>query len=106
MSFSELVIVVLIGLIVLKPEDIPSVIKQVQNFFNYISSLRKEIEKEFLDATKSSAPEEIDNINFYMAKISKLGETYTGEYNLQSIKAFYHKLILKKPESRIEEDKK
>ncbi len=95
MSFSEIFIVLIVAILVLKPEDIPLLFKKVKEFYKYIFSIKKEIEKtvDKLSDTKESESEEI---NFYLKKIMASDVTYEGDYTLSDVKAFYHKLLLTK----------
>ncbi len=95
MSFSEILVVLVVAILVLKPEDIPVVFKKIKGAYNYIFSIKKEIEK---SVEKLSDSEEIekDEINFYLKKIVACDASYEGDYSLSDIKSFYHKLLLKK----------
>jgi Sec-independent protein translocase protein TatA len=96
MSFSEILIVILLAVIILKPEDYISLIKNLRSIYKYIRSFRLEIENEI-----SKITEEDDNkisseeVNFYIQKILELNEKYDGDYSLEDAKAQYHRLLLK-----------
>lgn len=88
MSLTELLIVMIVGALVLKPEDLKIVVKSVRNFTRYLGKIKDEIFKSIDD------DEDQDQINNYMKKILAMSGKYEGEYDLPSIKAYYHKLII------------
>ncbi len=97
MSFAEFSIVILLAILLIKPKDLPFIVKKLKETFLYLSSLKKEVMKE-LDILSSESPkkEHYEEINLYLKKIMELDATYTGEYKISDIKAFYHKLLLQK----------
>lgn len=96
MAFTELIVILIVAIIVLKPEDYGSLIKGVSKFYKYITSLRAEIDKEIEKIAIDDISDASDEINFYLQKIFDLEEKYTGEYNIHDVKAYYHKTLLKK----------
>ena len=95
MSLFELLVVLIVAILVIKPEDLPLIIKKLQNFFDIITKTRAEIISYFSSDQKEDTVENdnIDQINFYLKKIVNLGSTYEGEYSLTKIKAHYQELI-------------
>lgn len=96
MSLTELLIIMLVGLVVLKPADLKSVIKGVRNFTRYLSKLKDEIFASIDDT------EDQEQINNYMKKILTISGKYEGDYDLPSIKAYYHKLLIEQHKEGIE----
>ena len=96
MTLGEIFIVIIVAIIALKPEDYSFVLKQARRLYKYFTSFKSEIESE-LEKIANIEDEESDKdqINFYLQKIMEHGEVYNGEYSLSSVKAFYHKLIVK-----------
>lgn len=88
MSLPELLIVMFVGVFVLKPADMKAVIKAVRNFTKYLSKIKDEI------FASIDEPEDQEQINNYMKKILSISGKYEGEYDLPSIKAYYHKLLI------------
>lgn len=88
MSFPELLIVMLVGVFVLKPADLKVVVRGIRNFTRYLGKLKDEIFAS-IDETEDQV-----QINNYMKKILAISGKYEGEYDLPSIKAYYHKLLI------------
>lgn len=70
-----------------------SVAKFIKNSFSYFRKLKDEIWK-MIDDESSLGKDEQDQINHYLRKIIHISGKYEGEYNLPSVKACYHKLLL------------
>jgi Sec-independent protein translocase protein TatA len=96
MSFLEILVVLLIAVIILKPEDYVSLIKNIRSLYKYFRSVRSEIETEISKITDSDDSKiSSDEVNFYIQKILDLNEKYIGDYSLEDVKAQYHKLLFK-----------
>lgn len=95
MSFSELLVVILILFVVLKPEDIPKLAGFLKSLHKSIFKIKSQFKKEFLDISDKVAfdPKDKDTINFYLTKISELGSEYEGDYDINKVKSFYHKIL-------------
>ncbi len=97
MSFAELLIVILLAILLIKPKDLPIIIRKIKEIFLYINSFKKEVSKELeLLTSEEDHQDSYAEINSYIKKIIELDETYTGEYKLSDVKAFYHKLLIQK----------
>lgn len=98
MSLSELLVVVVVGVLLLKPEDLPKILRKLKELQTFIRNTQKEIfsyiNLEENDKT-SDLKENISEVNFYLEKISGLGGEYQGEYSLGEIKKYYHSLVKK-----------
>lgn len=97
MSLLEVFVVILVALMLLKPKDVPVIIKIFKKLFCIINDFKEE----FLDYInsideKDIVSKDVDKINFYLQKITSLGYGYNGDYNLEEIKSYYHEIILKK----------
>jgi Sec-independent protein translocase protein TatA len=106
MSLSELLVIVVVGVLLLKPEDLPKILCKLKELQTFISTTRKEIFSyiNFEENGKASElKENISEVNFYLEKISGLGGEYEGEYSLDEIKKHYHYLV--KKQIAIEEKK-
>lgn len=93
MSFAELILIAIISLVVLKPDDLKSIAKFVRDTISYFSKLKEEIWG-MMDDEKSLPQKDQEQINHYLAKIIQMSGKYEGEYDLPSVKACYHKLLL------------
>ncbi len=101
MGFGEIIVVLLIGILALKPEDYSPIIKSIYKIRQYIISLGSEIELQFqeiAEETKENTIQKIDKrqINFYLKKIFELDHVYDGDYSLEDVKAYYHAIISKR----------
>lgn len=100
-SFSEILIVGLVAILVTKPSDIPKVIKFIREKISYLKSWKKQltdyVEKEVLNEPDNSShsAEETDQMNFFLEKIIEKEGKYQGEYNLSAVKAHYHQMLVK-----------
>ncbi len=95
MSFSEILLVLVVALLVMKPEDMPEIIRSYKKISSYFYKVKKEILSLFEDE-----PDDVAEINKYLLKISSLDVKYDGEYKLQEIKSFYHKLLKERGNER------
>lgn len=100
MSLSELLVIILVAFLVMKPEDLPKIIRKIKEFKDFFTKTKKEmisyIDPDSKDkdiASEEPTPEEIEQINFYLEKIARLGGEYEGQYSLSKIRNHYHKLI-------------
>ncbi|WP_341791878.1 DUF2672 domain-containing protein [Rickettsia endosymbiont of Gonocerus acuteangulatus] len=78
MSLTQTLIVLFIGLFVIKPDDIPMLIRQIKQIKSYFSNV--------------GSPE-VEQLNFYIQKIISIEGCYDGDYNLMAIKEKYNKLV-------------
>ncbi|MDF2965947.1 MAG: hypothetical protein K0Q51_1335 [Rickettsiaceae bacterium] len=96
-SFSEIIVVLIVAVLVLKPEDVPILAKKFKELKNYFIDFKKEINKNIdqltdqADITKA-AEEDIEEINFYLKRIVELGSSYNGNYDLEEIRSHYKAL--------------
>jgi Sec-independent protein translocase protein TatA len=103
MSLFEILVVVIVGFLVAKPEDFPKIIRKFREMRSFITNTKQEIMTHFdpINELKESVVEEIsvnldeemDQMNFYLEKISNLDSEYEGEYSLISIKNHYRKIV-------------
>lgn len=89
MSIAEILVIIIIALFVIKPEDIPSILKYIKNIRRYFRNLSSDI------MNKLEIEEDHEEINRYLEKILALGDKYEGEYSLDQIKEYYNKLLKK-----------
>ncbi len=82
MSPTQILIVLLIGLFVIKPDDIPMLIKQIKKIKSYFSN-----------NGQTNDISEMEQLNFYIQKIISIEGCYDGDYSLVQIKEKYTKLV-------------
>lgn len=112
MSLFELLLVVVVGFFVLKPEDIRLILAKVKQVRSFINSTKQEImshiDPDITDVKNSDSynfKEEMEQVNFYLEKIANLDSEYQGEYSLPLIKEHYRKLINSKINDIVKDDK-
>lgn len=106
MSLFELLVVVIVGFLVAKPEDFPKIIRKFKDIRAFITNTKKEImshldpitelKDSVLEEVSADLDDEMDQMNFYLEKISNLGAEYEGEYSLTSIKDHYRNVVKSK----------
>jgi Sec-independent protein translocase protein TatA len=90
MSITEILVVLVVALFVVKPEDVPAIVKGFRKIKRYLSGLQHDV------MSKLEEPEDVDEMNKYLEKISALGVKYDGEYSLDEVKEKYISLLKKK----------
>ena len=95
MSLFELLVIFVVAFLVVKPEDLPQIAKKVKDFYKFFTKTKTEILSYFDLSHQDSVAvdDDIDKINFYLEKITNLGEEYEGEYSLNKIKNYYQKIV-------------
>lgn len=95
LSFGEIIIVILVALLVVKPADIPIIIKKIHQLKSYFTNIKTTalsyVTKELDIASFEQNPE---HLNFYLQKIINIQGFYDGEYNLTELKAKYNELVM------------
>jgi hypothetical protein len=87
MSILEILIILLVAVLVLKPEDIPLIIRFINNIRSYFLGIQIDIMKQFEE------PSDAEEMNRYLGKIIELDGKYDGKYDIHTIKSYYHKLL-------------
>jgi Sec-independent protein translocase protein TatA len=102
MSLFELLVVLIVGILVAKPEDLPKIAAKLKEIRAFITNTKKEITSQITSILDEDSDEkekeqdfasEMEQMNFYLEKISSLGSDYQGEYSLSEIKSHYQKLV-------------
>ncbi|AVP88135.1 hypothetical protein phytr_12100 [Candidatus Phycorickettsia trachydisci] len=96
MSFSEVIVAFIIGVLVLKPEDLKSLIRNFYQLKRYLTDLGNQIFiplQEELEDLEEKMLEDSDEINFYLEKIANLNQKYEGDYSLEKIKQHYYDIL-------------
>jgi len=99
MSLGEILVILLIAMLITKPEDIPIIIKKIQELKLYCTNFKNQAlhyitnDLEINADILASNPEQL---NFYLEKIINLQGYYDGNYSLQELKMTYDELIKQK----------
>lgn len=102
MSLFELLVVVIVGILVAKPDDLPKIATKLKEIRAFITNTKREITLQINSifdegSDKNDKEQDFDSdmeqMNFYLEKISTLDSDYQGEYSLSEIKAHYRKLV-------------
>ena len=97
MSLLELLVVLLVSFLVVKPEDLPKIAKKIRYFRSFITDTKKEIISYLdLDDEPAELTADTEKMNFYLEKIADMESDYKGEYSIEAIKKRYNSLIKKK----------
>lgn len=103
MSLGEMLVVVIVSLLVIKPEDIPIILKQIHHIKSYFTKLKSEfinqLNKELKNEDSEEALQNLEELNLYLQKIISLEGRYEGDYSKEKLKAKYHQLIQQKIDS-------
>jgi len=108
MSLFELLVIFVVAFLVVKPEDLPQIAKKVKDFYKFFTKTKTEILSYFDLSHQDSVAvdDDIDQINFYLEKITNLGEGYEGEYSLNKIKDHYQKIVQESIKVEMQSNKK
>lgn len=96
MTISEILLVLCIAVILVKPEDIPGIVKYIKRIIKYLRAIQKEVMDHFDEV------DDVEEMNLYLEKIASMNHKYEGEYDLASVKLYYHKLIKKQSKQQKE----
>lgn len=96
MSLLEILVVIIVSLLVIKPEDLPKIFGKIREIKAFITSTKQEIMlhldpvSELNESILENFDQDMDMANFYLEKIANLGIEYKGDYSLAAIKEYYH----------------
>lgn len=96
MSFGEILVVMLIALMVTKPQDIPLIVKKIQQFKLYCLALKKQLllsVSEDLHTDLDFIEDNTEQLNYYLQKIINIQGYYNGNYSIAELKENYDRLI-------------
>ena len=93
MSLIELLVILVIILLVLKPEDIPVLFRGVKKIKNYLNNIIEDISKLIEEGNIKIDDEYLTDLNRYLKTIIEIQGYYNGKYNLEDIKDCYEKLL-------------
>jgi Sec-independent protein translocase protein TatA len=114
MSLFELLLIIIVGFLVLKPEDIPKILTKIRQVKSFITDTKQEIMAHIDPRSDSSSKKpkfedldlEMEQMNFYLEKIANLDSEYEGEYSLPLIKDHYRKLVKNKMHDELKSKEK
>lgn len=108
MSLFELLVIFIVAFLVIKPEDLPQIIKRIKSFYSFFAKTKTEISSYFDIDQKDDIviDDDIDQINFFLEKITNLGGEYEGEYSVNKIRDYYQKLVKESIKAKIEQNSK
>lgn len=109
MSLFELLLILIVCLLVIKPEDLPKILAKIREIKSFITNTKQEIMSHIdldLETTNPAKAlhsqhneNEMEQMNFYLEKIANLDSEYEGEYSLPLVKEHYRKLVNYKMEA-------
>lgn len=96
MSFGEFLLIGLLSIVILQPKDFKILGKAVRKMIIYINNVKSSLINALEDEPENIEESERKIINDYLAKIIELSGKYEGEYDLKSVKSYYHKILMSK----------
>lgn len=95
MSISELLLVALVFVFLIRKQDLKLIISKAKEmqamYYNFKADLFSKITND-----NAQFNNDLEEINFYLSKIVNLGSEYQGDYSLSGVKNHYHNLIKEK----------
>ncbi|MGL4226580.1 MAG: DUF2672 domain-containing protein [Rickettsia sp.] len=88
MSLTQILLILFVGVLVIKPCDIFTIIKEFKKIKEYLINIKSSIIKNI------DEPLETEQVNFYLKKIINIEGYYHGDYNLRTIKEKYYTLVI------------
>mgnify|MGYP000482276358 CR=1 FL=1 len=106
MSFSEILVILIVSIFCITPQDLKEILAKIQQIKKFVKSSQQKINSYLeLDEERNHgsimSDFGVDEINTYLAKILSLGHEYSGEYNIDDIKKYYDSIA--KPNVKPEE---
>lgn len=96
MSLMELLVISVIILFVIKPEDIPVLFRGIKKIRKYLNDVIKDIYKlmgEKDESKKIDDDDDLMDLNRYLKTIIEIQGYYNGKYNVEDIENCYKKLL-------------
>ncbi|WP_253308156.1 MULTISPECIES: DUF2672 domain-containing protein [unclassified Rickettsia] len=89
----SLIVIILVILLVIKPKDIPMIIKKIHEIKSYFTNFQKQTISYIINNDDNILNEDIEQLNFYLQKIISMDGHYDGDYTLKKVKHKYHALM-------------
>jgi hypothetical protein len=93
LSFSEILLVLLVSVLLLKPEDLPLIMRKFIELKNYIFGIKEEIVTKIHQEIGAEIENDVADMNKYLEKIIEIEGKYDGDYNLSSVQKKYTTLL-------------
>lgn len=96
MSLFELLLIVFVAVLLIKPDDIPVLSKNIAKIYSIFKEQKdRMLSHIFVEIAEEDKNIEAnkDQINYFLDRIAYLGDNYSGDYDLEKIKSHYKKLI-------------
>lgn len=90
MSFFELLVVLVVIILVVKPDDIPQIINTIGQFYSQLVKFKSSLFSQF---RPNDVLDQAEDMNFYLEQICNIEGKYDGEYDIVSIKHKYDELV-------------
>lgn len=92
-----MLVVLIVAILVMKPEDIPFLLQKMRQLKLYVLQLKQDF-KDHLDDEivhdQRLLKSDIAEINHYLQKISDMGQQYIGDYSLDDIRKKYQSMVM------------
>ncbi|WP_341787306.1 DUF2672 domain-containing protein [Rickettsia endosymbiont of Cantharis rufa] len=88
MSLTQILLILFVGVLVIKPRDIFIIIKEFKKIKGYLINIKSSIIKNI------DEPLETEQVNLYLKKIINIEGYYHGDYDLKTIKEKYYTLVI------------
>lgn len=96
MSFSEILVILIVSVFCIKPQDLKEILDYIRQFRRFIKTNQQKINSylELDEGQRGSIISDLglNEMNIYLAKILSLGYEYSGEYNIDEIKKYYESI--------------
>ena len=102
MSIFEILVILIVSMLIIKPEDVNCLISSINKTRIFITDIhnrvlhylnQEETRQNYYQSSENLTDDKIEQINFYLRKIGELNDQYTGVYSLEKVKEHYHSLV-------------
>jgi Sec-independent protein translocase protein TatA len=102
MSLEEILVIIIVAILLIKPEDLPIIFTKIQSFQQYLAALKRDLYSSLNHITKESVAlkQDTQEINFYLHRIIDIVGFYDGDYSIESLKTRYNELVQQALEER------
>jgi Sec-independent protein translocase protein TatA len=97
LSFGEIIIILIVGLLIINPKDIPVIIRYLRKIKSHFTNLTNEFSStltKFSSDLELNNKEDLNEINRLLKEICDYGGKYEGDYDLVKIKKVHSKIVL------------
>ena len=99
LSFSEIIVILIVMLLIVNPKDIPSIVKYLKKVKSKFNNLNSELHSVINNLSSESDSislnnnEDLNEINILLKEICDNGGRYDGEYDLKQIRKTHKKIV-------------